>query len=109
MNTVRILAAAVLAVSAAASSAALADSPRSPLFVAGKSWNGGFAGPVNLVGGGQPIASRKFDAPAKDTYAGPAGPRATTTIRIAPANVEKSAAAGGQHYADFSASRSYAN
>ncbi len=109
MNTRRILAAAVLAVSAAASTAAFADSPRSPLFVAGKSWNGGFAGPVDTTGGGKAVTSRRFDTPARDTYAGAGGPRATRAIRIAPSATGASAAVAGQHFADFSASRSYAN
>jgi hypothetical protein len=108
MSTFPILSAAILAVSAAASSAAFADSPRSPLFAAGNNWNGGFAGPVNATGGGKAISSREFEAQARDTFAGAGDPRSTTVIRIAPAKVSQAAATGRQ-FADFSANRSDAN
>lgn len=85
-----------------------AESVRSPLFVAGKTWNGGFAGPSHITPGGKAVTTRSFDAPARDTFAGPVmqksvvavqSGKATTVVRNGPT----------VKYADHSATRSFAN
>jgi hypothetical protein len=99
-------AAAVALLTAPAAFAATAV--RSPLFVAGKTWNGGFAGPLNATAGGKAVAARSFDAPARDGYAGPVAPKAAVAVQSGKAATIARAGSAAR-YADFSATRSYAN
>jgi hypothetical protein len=105
----QVFAAAAAAVALLTASAAFAETPvRSPLFVAGKTWNGGYAGPTSVTPGGKAVATRSFQAPANDGFAGPVAPSAGVAVQVSGADTQ-SEVAGTVRYADHSAARSYAN
>lgn len=99
--------AAAAAVSLLTASAAFAETPvRSPLYVAGKTWNGGYGGPTGVTPGGKAVATRSFEAPARDGFAGPVAPSADVAVQTPGLD---SQAASNVRFADHSAGRSYAN
>ncbi len=92
----------------AAPAAFAAESVRSPLLVAGKTWNGGFAGPTRITPGGKAVTSRSFDAPAHDTFAGPVMQKSAMAIQSGKATplVRNGPTV---KYSDHSAARTFAN
>lgn len=101
--------AAVAALTLLTAPAAFAESSvRSPLTVAGKTWNGGFAGQINAAPGGKAITTRVFSAPVQDSFAGPVIKGSSVVVQ-AGTRTQPARAASGVQYAGVSAARSFAN